>query len=205
MGLQNKSITQDMIDYWKYSIPDYQFYLFQLDESLNGTISSNIQGTAGTQSFNFCQNLVSLNLPNVKAISESAFHYCSQLTTINLPECTNIGSRSFENCKLTNLYIPKLETISSNAFNTFYSSSIELPATLITIDGYAFYSSHNLTAVTIGDAVNGSNLTSIGSTAFQSTSIAEINIYAPKSQVTTAANAPWGAPSTCQVNWLGGE
>ena len=152
--------------------------------------------------FNGCTSLTNIDLPAATSIANSVFEGCNKLASVNLPVATTIGHWAFYGCtRLANIELPALTTIESEAFASCASlTSIELPA-ITTIKNRGFSNCYNLTGVTLGSA-----LTTIDATAFFGcTNLTEINIYAPKSQVTTAANAPWGAPSACQVNWLDGE
>lgn len=151
--------------------------------------------------FNGCTSLTNIDFNNVKSLGPYSF-LNSGLTSANSDKITTIGNNAFSGCSgLTSVNFPAATTIANRAFEGCRNlSSVNLPM-VTSIGNWSFYGCYNLTSVTLG-----SNLTSINASAFPSCpNLTEINIYAPKSQVTTAANAPWGAPSTCQVNWLGGE
>lgn len=67
----------------------------------------------GSNAFNNCGNLTSIQIPNsVTSIGGFAFYNCSNLTTINIPEgVTSIGDRAFNGCSsITTIDIPNSVT-----------------------------------------------------------------------------------------------
>ena len=143
---------------------------------------------SGSNIFNGCTNLATVTgMENLRKIGNYTFNRCSSLPSVlNLPVIEILGQHAFQEC---------------NSLVT-----VNIGPELEKLDGQAFSMCNSLTTVNIGDANAINSLTNIGSNTFAySPNLATINIYAPKSQVTTTSSAPWGAPSTCQVNWLGGE
>lgn len=178
-------------------VPDYCFYY---DINLHYIELPDSVTEIGYGAFYECSNLININLPSVATIGGTAFYRCNGLVNIDLSLVTSIGNRAFSNCSnLTSIELPLVTDIKDEAFRECGSlKTIELPAAT-TIGSNAFLRSA-LKNVTLG-----SNLTSISYSAFSyCSSLTEINIYAPKSQVTTASVAPWGA-TNATVNWLGGE
>lgn len=168
--------------------------------------------------FQGCSSLTNFVIPStVTVILQNAFQGCSALQTIEIPAAvTRIDFNAFQDCSALEsvTFHEGLRNIGMNTAAIIYGpfrdcsslEILELPASMAYICTAAFSGCSALTSVTIGNATNGSSLTTIGNRAFSDcTNLAEINIYAPKSQVITASSAPWSAPSTCQVNWLGGE
>ena len=99
------------------------------------------------------------------AFANWAFYGLNNITSINIPESvTVIGTNAFQNC--------------SNI------TSITLPASLKSISNNAFSNASGLATVTIAE---GSQLTSIGDNAFQSTAITGIVIPASVTAVGTSA------------------
>ena len=80
-------------------------------------------------------------------------------------------------------------------------ASVTIPAKCSIIQTMVFAQCPLLRTVNIEDRINSSDTISIQSNAWDST-VTTINIYCRKSQVVTAFLAPWGASSSCQVNWL---
>lgn len=61
-------------------------------------------GIVPDRCFEKCQNLSTISLPDVTAVSFSAFRGCSKLSSISLPSCTLLGQNAFEGCSsLTSL------------------------------------------------------------------------------------------------------
>ena len=176
MGMLDMNITQDMLNYYKKVIPSGRFAYFRIDDSLEGILYHPTVLYIGTRAFDNV-NVGQLDLPNVQYIDEKAF-YGGIVSGVNLPNLKQIGSTAFYNSSLGDVSLPKIQYIDATAFTRSGLRSITLGSDLTYIGGNAFEYNSNLTT---------------------------INIYAPKSQVATAALAPWSAPSTCQVNWLGGE
>ena len=67
---------------------------------------------------------------------------CENLTSINLPNVVTVGDSGFYNCKLLkNVFLPKLTTLGNNGFNSTGLESINLP--LCTKLGLASFSQTN--------------------------------------------------------------
>lgn len=67
---------------------------------------------------------------------------CENLTSINLPNVVTVGDSGFYNCKLLkNVFLPKLTTLGNNGFNSTGIESINLP--LCTKLGVASFSQTN--------------------------------------------------------------
>ena len=83
---------------------------------------------------------ISLELPNVTAIRQSAFGGCTALTSVSAPAATTILANAFGDCTaLTNVEFPKVERIYPNAFGGCTSLTYLTFGTKITEVGqYAF-------------------------------------------------------------------
>ena len=109
------------------------------------------------------KRLTSVVLPNTcVTINNEAFQYCSRLSSINLSNIQTIGTNAFAYCRLENVNLPVVTSISSNAFeNNQKLLAINMP--LVQSIGYeAFYNCDALTQVDL------SNVTSLGESAFRS-------------------------------------
>jgi hypothetical protein len=191
IDLENKTITENGV-YTSETKSGFGEVTVDVKEDINLTYRQKaellLEDFAALENFtkvpSYCfyydSNLQYIELPDsVTEIGQEAFSHCTRLVSIDLPAVTKIGQEAFASCSLKIVNLPSAVSLSS--YGTFSGCN-------------------SLTTVTLG-----SNLTYITNVFSGCRKLAEINIYAPKSQVTTAAQAPWGAPATCQVNWLGGE
>ncbi|MDD7254416.1 leucine-rich repeat protein [Bullifex porci] len=157
----------------------------------------------GRHAFHGCYNLASINIPDaVTSIGDGAFQDCSSLTSIIIPDSvTSIGGWAFDGCSsLISINIPNFVT--SIGYATFDDcsslTSITIPASVTSIGEWAFADCSSLTSITIPASV-----TSIRQGAFYGcSSLTSINIK-QNQQTTSLTGAPWGAPSSTEVNWQG--
>ena len=127
-------------------------------------------GSSYYGAFSYCTALTSIEIPaSVETIGASAFVYCSSLATVtfeNGSQLKTIGggsysSGAFSDCTaLTSIEIPaSVETIEAAAFKDCSSlTSIEIPASVETIKASAFKGCSSLATVTFE---NGSQLKTI--------------------------------------------
>jgi len=151
----------------------------------NATIGNSVT-TIGNSAFSGCTGLTSVTIGNsVTAIGEGAFYECSGLTSIDIPNSvTTIGSEAFYKCsgltdliwnarncssngKMTTSSIERVtigkevEVLPSKFVSGSKITSIDIPNSVTTIGGDAFYGCSGLTSVTIPNSV-----TTIGDYAF---------------------------------------
>lgn len=120
----------------------------------------------GDHSFDNCDNLTTITLPNsITGIGYSAFYDCDRLTSIGFPNSlTKIEEHAFEYCsKLDNITLPNsLVSIGNWAFKHCESlSNITLSNGVTSIGDYAFGYCIHLASITIPDSV-----TTLGSDVF---------------------------------------
>lgn len=155
------------------SIGGYAFF------NCNGLTAVTIPNTVtsiGYDAFGGCTSLTSVAIPNsVTSLGEEAFSNCSSLTSVTIPKSvTSIGSKAFNHCS-------SLASISVAPENTIYDArdncnaiirtsdntlivgcqSTTIPASVTSLEGWAFAGSSGLTSVTIPNSV-----TTIGEAAF---------------------------------------
>ena len=109
----------------------------------------------GSNSFNGCQNLTSISLPeSIVVIGDSAFSHCSNLSHINFPNnVISIGMNAFYGCySLTDIVLPAGVTVYPEAFAYCGFHEITIPAN-IDLHGNTFHHCDKLTKVTLGKGV----------------------------------------------------
>ena len=122
----------------------------------NGTTYS--VTSIGDESFYWCWNLTSIEIPNsVTSIGDHAFYQCESLTSIQIPNSvTSIVDGAFEDCtSLTSIEIPNSVTsIGSWAFAWCESlTSVVIGNSVTSIGNYAFWACSSLTSIVV-DAGN---------------------------------------------------
>ena len=133
---------------------------FSLCKSLENIDIPETVTEIGANAFWRCSNLKSIIIPRkVTEIGRSAFFGCSNLTSINIPKSViEIGGGTFYNCSsLTNVTFEKesqLKSIISYGSdqvifgNCPALTSIEIPASVETMEGPVFYNCSSLASVT---------------------------------------------------------
>lgn len=145
-------------------------------ELMSVTLGTNV-AAIGDAAFGSCGSLTSITIPNsVTSIGEDPFVGCASLTAINVaggnPDYTSVGGVLFNSSMTALIQYP--------AGNS--AASYTLPAGVMSIGDYAFFSCDSLVSVTIGG-----NVSTIGSDAFAySTALVSLNFL---------GNAPATDPS----------
>ena len=134
--------------------------------------------------FQYCQSLTAVKLPQeLEYMDACVFAECSQLTSINLPDSlTEIPSSLFMNCtSLKQIDIPEaVTTIHSNAFlNCASLKQIRIPKA-VTIIGHRVFEGTPLENV---EFLEGSQLQTIGESAFYGTNLRSIQIPANVTEI----------------------
>lgn len=72
----------------------------------------------GSGAFNYCDSLVTVDMPNVTLIGQNAFGSCTALANVNLPAAESISQLAFSGCTgLVNLNLPNVTDIAQMTFN----------------------------------------------------------------------------------------
>lgn len=110
----------------------------------------------GTRLFEQCENLIGVKLPdNMQEIPARMFWYCYDLTDITIPDSvTKIGEGAFCHARsLTKINIPaKVKEIGIGAFDAAALNTISLPASLETINRFAFRTFDTLYSIDVDGA-----------------------------------------------------
>jgi hypothetical protein len=164
---------------------------FSYCDSLTTVAIPNSVTSIGNSAFFCCRSLTAVTIPNsVTSIGNSAFSHWNELTAVTIPNSVkSIGNWPFSGClRLTDIIVEKGNVSYSAENGVLFNkdktalicypagkaeSSYIIPNSVTSIEGYAFSSCTNLTAVTIPNSV-----ISIGDYAFSScnlTSVANLN------------------------------
>ena len=158
----------------KYTLKDPTFI------GLEGDIFGEVTKTGAT--FGFCQNIVSVEVPDsVISIGNYTFYSCSNLTSITIPNSvTNIGHYTFQICGLTSVTIPNSVTsIGDAAFHSCHQlASCTIGSGVTNIDVQIFHSCDSLTSVTVEAIIP----PTLGDSAFEDNASGR-KIYVPSTSV----------------------
>ena len=150
----------------------YAHHLCLNGNEVSNLIIPNTVTSIGLYAFYNCSGLTSVSIPNsVTSIGSGAFNGCSGLTRVNISDLAAWCNISFIDASSNPLF---------QAHHLYLNNSevteLHIPATVTTINNYAFYSSSYLTSVTIPCSV-----TSIGRNAFKGCSALDILNFNAKS------------------------
>lgn len=142
--------------------------------------------TIGSNAFNYCKNLKSIDIPDsITIIDSGAFYQCTNLTIVTIPNSViSIGSQAFGNCtNLTSITIP--DSVTSIDFDAFSQctklKNVTIGKGITNIGNGAFKDCINIEIITI----NG-NPNSIGTYAFS-------NCHNVKSFIFNGTTSEWDA------------
>lgn len=86
-----------------------------------------------------CENLTSINLPNVVTVGDSGFYNCKLLKSVNLPKLTSLENNGFNSTGLESINLPLCNKIGNSSFSyTKQLVSVILPLAA-SIPGFCFY------------------------------------------------------------------
>lgn len=150
------------------SIGDETFMGCTYLNTVNGAEHIN---SVGKSAFRSCGSLSTLNLISAATIGQEAFYNCYSINSVTFgPALTSIGKNAFEECSSlmsVDLSGTACSSIGSYAFNNCNQlSAALLPLDLTSLPEGIFNGCYNLESVTMG-----TELTEIGSKAFQNTSV----------------------------------
>ncbi len=186
--------------YFCYNGQNVGFTSLSLPASLI-TISSN--------AFYTCSSLTTVTIANgsnLQTIGSEAFN-CAGVTTINLSVCTkltSIGGWAFNKVPLNGALnlsgCTQLTSIGRQAFDQTSITSLNLPASLKSIEMDAFHNCQSLTAVNIA---SGSQLQTISITAFSGSNISSINLDNCTQLTNIGKKAFYNTPISGNINLSG--
>ena len=201
---------------WFDKQPDGLVYAGKVAYEYKGTMPSGTSLTIkeGTVSISYscfsgCSGLTSVTIPNsVTSIGDFAFSGCSGLTSVTIPNSvTSIFGSSFSSCNnLTSIVVESGNTTydSRNNCNAIIKTSnnelicgcknTEIPNSVTSIGGFAFYNCSGLTSIEIPNSV-----TSIGDLAFSGCS-GLTSIEIPNSVTVIGGSAFYGCSGLTSID-----
>ncbi len=145
-----EKITVDGVEYPVTSIGSNAFQDCKALTSVDMPSVTSIGGDA----FQSCSSLTSVDMPLVTSIGDDAFYSCSSLTSVAMPSVTSIGARAFISCSsLTSVDMPLVTSISVWAFRDSPIINLSLPATLTSIGNGCFTKTREITLAATTPAV----------------------------------------------------
>ena len=125
-------------------------YLFNSNFNIISIIDNGCISYLGSNCFENCLSLTSVDLPNLTIASNYCFGGCSSISSINLPELENTGYNFLYYCiSLTNVDLPNLTTTGTAFFDSCTSLiGVNLPK-LKLANNYFFSGCLNLTTVNV--------------------------------------------------------
>lgn len=87
---------------------------------------------------------------DLSQIGDYVFYNCSDLTVVYFPNSvTTIGEHTFDGCHMSNLYLNQITTVGYESFDFNDQTSLNIPATLTSIDRNPFRSEHGNLVITV--------------------------------------------------------
>ncbi len=113
-----------------------------ITREISGTYTNDRITKVGHYGFGGCENLTSINLPNVVTVGDSGFYNCKLLKNVFLPKLTTLGNNGFNNTGLESINLPLCTKLGSSSFS-YTKQLISAVLPLVTsISGFCFdYSS----------------------------------------------------------------
>ena len=133
-----------------------------ITREISGTYTNSRITKVGPYGFGGCENLTSVNLPNVITIESSGFINCSLLKNVTLPKVTSIGDNGFNSTGLESISLPSCTTLGSSSFFATQQLVLAILPLVTSISGFCF----NHSSV---QKIDTSSLTSIKNYAFYNT------------------------------------
>lgn len=133
-----------------------------ITREISGTYTNSRITKVGPYGFGDCENLTSVNLPNVITIESSGFINCRLLKNVTLPKVTSIGDNGFNSTGLESISLPSCTTLGSGSFFATQQLLLAILPLVTSISGFCF----NYSSV---QKIDTSSLTSIKNSAFYNT------------------------------------
>lgn len=133
-----------------------------ITREISGVYTNDRVTKVGLYGLGGCENLTSINLPNVVTVGDSGFYNCKLLKSVNLPKVTSIGNNGFNSTGLESISLPSCTTLGSSSFFATQQLVLAILPLVTSISGFCF----NHSSV---QKIDTSSLTSIKNSAFYNT------------------------------------
>ena len=133
-----------------------------ITREISGVYTNDRITKVGYYGFGGCENLTSINLPNVVTIGGSGFINCKLLKNVILPKVTSVGNNGFNSTGLESISLPSCTTLGSNSFFATRQLVLAILPLVTSISSYCF----NYSSV---QKIDTSSLISIKTSAFYNT------------------------------------
>lgn len=88
-----------------------------ITREISGVYTNDRITKVGLYGLGGCENLTSINLPNVVTVGDSGFYNCKLLKSVNLPKLTSLGNNGFNSTGLESINLPLCNKIGSSSFS----------------------------------------------------------------------------------------
>jgi hypothetical protein len=155
------------------------------------------------RAFENCTSLTTFSAPYATSVgtadgtSENVFHGCTALTNVDIPNVTTIGSNAFDGCSaLASINLPKVTSIGEQAFAGCSAlTEINLPMLQTITGGEVFNACTNLTKITLGGGTDWEGFTGINTanltSLFSGLGNTTCSLYLPAGQTVNASSKQW--------------
>ncbi len=133
-----------------------------ITREISGVYTNDRITKVGLYGLGGCENLTSINLPNVVTVGDSGFYNCKLLKNVFLPKVTSIGNNGFNSTGLESISLPSCTTLGSSSFFATQQLVLAILPLVTSISGFCF----NHSSV---QKIDTSSLTSIKNFAFYNT------------------------------------
>ena len=104
-----------------------------ITREISGVYTNDRITKVGLYGLGGCENLTSINLPNVVTVGDSGFYNCKLLKSVNLPKLTTLGRNGFNSTGLESINLPlctKLGVASFSQTNKLVVATLPLVTSL---------------------------------------------------------------------------
>ena len=154
------------------------------------------------RTFENCTSLTTFSAPYATSVgatgtSSNVFFGCTALTNVDIPNVTTIGTNAFDRCSaLTSINLPKVTSIGEQAFEGCSAlTEINLPMLQTITGGEVFINCTHLTKITLGGGTDWGGFLGINAanltSLFNGLGNTTCSLYLPAGQTVNASSKQW--------------